>query len=153
MSTAGDSPTFDARIANFVTPKRSAAVAKRPLRTAPESIVNALRESVASLSGMEERAAFGYPAAFIDGKMFAGVFQRSIVTRLSPADRKRALQVPGAKVFEAAAGFEVSGYIDFPRAIAGDAELIRPWIKRAYAYAKSLHRAPAAPRKTRGSDG
>ena len=108
----------------------------RPIGT-PQSVTSAFTAAIADLNGVQARSARGYPAALCHGTMFAAVFRRSVVARLSPDDRKRALDVPGARVFQPSPGHHVIEFIEFPRAIAADPSLIRPWVERAYSYVTS----------------
>ena len=48
----------------------------------------------------ERRQMFGYPAGFVNGNMFGGLWQSSIVLRLGDADRERISNEHGAEPFE-----------------------------------------------------
>ena len=52
-------------------------------RTSPEPLVTRFEHAVAGLPEVLQRKMFGYPAAFVNGHMFAGVFQASLFVRLA----------------------------------------------------------------------
>ena len=67
---------------------------------APEALVALFERSTATIPDVEGRKMFGYPAAFIRGQMFSGLFQSSMILRLSPDDRAQFLEEFGATAFE-----------------------------------------------------
>ena len=52
-------------------------------RAAPAPLVARFEHVVAGLPEVLQRKMFGYPAAFVKGHMFAGVFQASLFVRLA----------------------------------------------------------------------
>ena len=59
-------------------------VARTPKwRAAPAPLVARFDHAVAALPEIQQRKMFGYPAAFVNGHMFAGVFQASLFVRLA----------------------------------------------------------------------
>jgi TfoX/Sxy family transcriptional regulator of competence genes len=85
----------------------------------------------------ERKKMFGYPAGFVNGNMFGGLWQSEIVLRLSDADRARMSADYGAAPFEPM-GRPMKGYVTVPAAIAGDSNQLRDWLKRAFDHAASL---------------
>jgi hypothetical protein len=67
-------------------------------RPSPPELIR--RFDAAIPAGVERRKMFGYSAAFLGGRLFAGLHQESVVLRLGPADRAELLAVPGAERFE-----------------------------------------------------
>ena len=51
--------------------------------------VRVFEETSSGLPGAERRKMFGYPAAFVNGNMFAGLHESGLVLRLPDADRGR----------------------------------------------------------------
>lgn len=80
---------------------------------------------------------FGYPALYLNGNMFAGTFQDKIVTRLSEADRARALKA-GAKPFEPMPGRPMKEYVVVPAADVGKPAALAKWVEQARTYAATL---------------
>ena len=96
---------------------------------------------------VERKKMFGYPAAFVNGNMFAGVFQDSIVVRL-PAERREALLREGAVPFEPM-GRPMREYVVVPAEVLRSAKSLKSWIERSLTYAKSLPPKSKKPRAAR----
>ena len=62
---------------------------------------------------------FGYPCAFVNGNMFAGLFQDRIFVRLSPDDRSGLDRTHGAIDFEPMPRRPMKAYAVVPDADAG----------------------------------
>jgi hypothetical protein len=75
------------------------------------------------------RKMFGYPAAFVNGHMFAGTHEHRIVVRLPE---------PDAAPFEPKPGRPMREYVVVPPAMRADGSALGPWLARALAYAASL---------------
>jgi TfoX/Sxy family transcriptional regulator of competence genes len=56
-------------------------------RKAPQSLVAYFDKIVPQDARIERRKMFGYPAAFINGNLFASLFQESCILRLRENDR------------------------------------------------------------------
>jgi TfoX/Sxy family transcriptional regulator of competence genes len=116
---------------------------------APADLVRVFGEMVQPLPGVAVRKMFGYPSAFFQGQMFAGLHQESMILRLSEEDRARFLTIEGASQFEPMAGRPMREYVVIPPAMIGQTSDVTAWLDRALAYAASL---PAKePKKTRKS--
>ena len=50
----------------------------------PQALIELFSESLPDDPGVEPRKVFGLPSAFVNGVMFAGVFQDSVFARLPP---------------------------------------------------------------------
>ena len=59
-------------------------------RKAPESLVSLFHASLPDDPRVEHRKMFGYPAAFTDGHLFAGLHQEDLILRLTESDRAEA---------------------------------------------------------------
>ncbi len=105
---------------------------------APEDLVRVFDKSIQSVPGAEKRKMFGYPAAFANGNMFAGLHQDSYVLRLSPADRSAFLKLPGAKLFEPMPGRTMAEYVVVPKAMTTSQTELAGWLAKAFGYAKTL---------------
>src|SRR5262249_43711000 len=82
---------------------------------APESLMVTFSNAVERLPTLEARKMFGYPAAFVNGNMFAGLFQSSMIVRLSEDDRRRS----GAPAFEPMPGRPMREYVVVPKDVLG----------------------------------
>lgn len=86
----------------------------------------------------ERRQMFGYPAAFVNGRMATGLHQEDLIVRLPEARRRALLKQPGARTFEPMPGRPMKEYVIVPPAIVDDAAQLRAWMREAIAHTASL---------------
>ena len=98
---------------------------------------------------IEHRKMFGYPAAFIDGNLFAGLHQETLMVRLSEADRDRARSDLRAEAFEPMPGRGMREYMALPDHVVADPTELGKWVQRSIAYALSLPPKASKPRRKR----
>jgi TfoX/Sxy family transcriptional regulator of competence genes len=85
-----------------------------------------------------ERKMFGYPAGFVNGNMFMGLFQDEMILRLPEEQRKKLIQKHGAKPFEPMPGRPMKEYVSLPRAVLKDRKELGTWVAKALEYGTSL---------------
>src|SRR5215471_2410195 len=74
---------------------------------------------------------FGGVAAKVNGNLFAGLFGRSTMLLLSEPDRKEALALEGAELFDPMGnGRARSDKVMLPESIMDEADELRRWIAR-----------------------
>jgi len=100
--------------------------------------VRVFGEAVGGLSGAEQRKMFGYPAAFVNGNMFAGLHENGLVLRLPDPDREALLKLPGAKPFEPMPGRPMREYVVAPSAFMTSPAEVKAWLRKSLAYGSSL---------------
>ncbi len=88
---------------------------------------------------------FGYPAAFVNGNMAAGLHENGLVLRLDEKERD-ALRKIGGRPF-VVMGRTMTGYILAPAEFTEKRAELKKWLARSVAYAKSL--PPKAKKKKR----
>src|SRR5262245_30359136 len=82
---------------------------------------------------------FGGVAAMTNGYMFAGLFARSFLVRLSEADQQEALGLDGAEPFDPMGnGRVMKDTIFMPETLMDEPAEMREWLSRALAYTLSL---------------
>ena len=111
----------------------------------PAELASAFEALVRPLPGVELRKMFGFPCAFFQGQMFAGLHQESMILRLSAEDRKRFLETEDSSIFEPVAGRPMREYVVVPPAMIGQPSGVTAWLDRSLAYAASL--PPKEPKK------
>jgi TfoX/Sxy family transcriptional regulator of competence genes len=89
------------------------------------------------------RQMFGYPAGFVNGNMFMGLFQESMIVRLAEPTREQLLKLDGAKDFGPMPGRPMKEYVAVPPAVIEDKEKLRFWTAKALEYGLSLKPKPA----------
>jgi TfoX/Sxy family transcriptional regulator of competence genes len=85
-----------------------------------------------------QRKMFGYPAAFVNGNMFMGLFEDRLILRLAEDSREQLLSVKGASPFEPMPGRPMREYVVVPPAILEARKKLATWVDRALAYGASL---------------
>src|SRR5262245_58388291 len=105
---------------------------------APEALVVLFASLIEELPGVETRKMFGYPAAFVKGQMFAGLFQSSMIVRLDPEGRARLSREQGARPFEPMPGRPMREYMAVPETLLSSREALASWLEQARGYAASL---------------
>jgi TfoX/Sxy family transcriptional regulator of competence genes len=110
----------------------------------PQDMVDTF-EAIVPKSGAEPRKMFGYPAAFVNGNMFMGLFQDKMMLRLGDDARHELLTLDGAAIFEPMPGRPMREYVVVPRSLLSNRSELSSWISRSLKYAASL---PAKGRKS-----
>ncbi len=87
---------------------------------------------------VSRRKMFGWPAAFVGGRMFTSLHRESVVIRLEPAQLAEFLLLPGAHPFEPMPGRPMTGYALAPVPMLADEPELRVWLERALAYTRTL---------------
>ena len=117
-------------------------------RKAPQSLVAYFDKIVPQDARIERRKMFGYPAAFINGNLFASLFQESCILRLRENDRDEMRVAFGARNFEPMAGRAMREYIVVPDEVLADADAMSEWMTRAMDYGAALAPKAKAGKKT-----
>jgi TfoX/Sxy family transcriptional regulator of competence genes len=107
-------------------------------------------KSLKPFSEIQTRKMFGYPVAFVNSHMFAGLHQNNMILRLSGDDRTGFLQQDGAKIFEPMPGRLMREYVVVPASMLRSAKPLDVWLKKAWTYARSLPPKAAASRNGKG---
>jgi hypothetical protein len=77
-------------------------------RKSPDALVQAFDHCLPIAAGVQRKAMFGYPCAFMNGHLFCGLHLDSIIVRL-PEGRRNALVARGASVFMPMPGQAMEG--------------------------------------------
>src|SRR6266508_4368189 len=105
-------------------------------KTSPE-LVAAFDKALPTSPSVTRRPMFGYASAFVNGNMFAGTFQDTIVVRLAKTDRAALLKLKGAAPFEPM-GHPMREYVVLPPSIIAKPTELGAWIERGHRYALTL---------------
>jgi len=116
---------------------------------APEELKNTFEKAMLSVPLAEKRKMFGYPCAFLNGQMFAGLYQTNMFLRLSAEDRPRFLELEDAKVFEPIPGRPMREYVVIPEPMLDNESELDAWLAKAFNYAVSLPPKAPKPKKTK----
>lgn len=106
-------------------------------RKSPQQLIDTF-EAVLPSPPATPRKMFGYPAAFVNGNMFMGLFQEDMILRLPQADRAELLKSKGARIFEPMPGRPMREYVVVPPSLVASHAELRPWVARALQYGETL---------------
>jgi TfoX/Sxy family transcriptional regulator of competence genes len=94
---------------------------------------------------------FGGVAAKVNGQMFAGLFARGAVVKLSEPDQKAALEIDGATMFDPMGnGRIMRDTVFLPESVMAEPDELRTWIRKALDFTASLP-AKKKPRPTKAA--
>ncbi len=82
-----------------------------PNGEAPFELIESFTKAITPLPGVEPRKMFGYPCAFVNGNLFAGLFQESMMMRLSPDDLAKFMKLKDAQHSERMPGRAMREYV------------------------------------------
>lgn len=114
-------------------------------KPAPAPLVSLFAGAIGSLPAVEAKKMFGYPAAFLNGNMMAGLFQDQMILRLSAPDRDALLRTGGTPF--APMGRTMREYVVVPETVLDSAKDLGAWLRKSASYVGSL---PAKQPKARG---
>jgi TfoX/Sxy family transcriptional regulator of competence genes len=100
----------------------------------PQSLVVSFGRAIEGFPDVETKTMFGYPAAFVNGNMFACLFQSRMMLRLSEEDRRAS----GARTFEPMPGRPMREYVEVPQEVLRSATLLDAWLRKGHGHASSL---------------
>jgi TfoX/Sxy family transcriptional regulator of competence genes len=104
--------------------------------------------------GVTTKTMFGSVCAFVNDNMFGGLFARSIMVKLSDADRREALALDGAEPFDPMGnGRVMTNAVLLPESVMDDRDEMRAWLARAYEHVKTLPPKRAKPARKNKSQG
>jgi TfoX/Sxy family transcriptional regulator of competence genes len=104
---------------------------------APDALVRRFNDAIAGVEGVQTRKMFGYPAAFLNGNMFTGLFRGSMIIRLDESDRQ-SLMKTGGQPFEPMSGRPMREYVVVPAKVIENARDVGRWLERSASYVATL---------------
>ena len=107
------------------------------LRKSPLELI-AIFDAVMPGPPAVRRLMFGFPAGFINGNMFMGLFEDKMILRLPDDLRDELMGVEGAKAFAPMAGRVMKAYVVVPDSLLGDRKTLSSWVSKALAHGESL---------------
>jgi TfoX/Sxy family transcriptional regulator of competence genes len=104
----------------------------------PEALVQLLDRVLPEGPNIERRKMFGYPCAFVNGNMFAGLFAAQMFVRLPAEERLSMMADQDAKPLEPMPGRPMKDYIVVPPALMIREKDLKTLVARAMAFGASL---------------
>src|SRR5271169_6163011 len=96
-----------------------------------------LFESVMPGPPAAQRKMFGYPAGFVNGNMFMGLFQESMILRLPTGPREEFVKRHDKNLFEPMPGRPMREYVAVPQSVIRDKRELARWVAKAFEYGAS----------------
>ncbi len=106
------------------------------------TLAGLLEDALAGLGAVTSRKMFGGVGYFVDGEMFACVWQSNVILKLSEPDRAEALAMPGGSTFDPAGGRPMKQLVVLSEDLLDDATRLREWARRSHGYARTLAGKP-----------
>lgn len=95
---------------------------------------------------------FGGVAAKVNGQMFAGLFARSAIAKLSKVDQQDALAMDGATMFDPMGnGRVMRDTVLLAESVMDEPEELRAWLRKAFDYTANLPAKKAKPKPTKAA--
>jgi TfoX/Sxy family transcriptional regulator of competence genes len=118
-------------------------------RKSPDALIDRFYAALPDAPEVERRKMFGYPCAFVNGNMFAGLHQEDMILRLPDADRAALAAMPGGGAFEPMPGRPMKEYVKVPPALVEDRRALSDWTARAHAHIAAMPPKVKKPRKAK----
>src|SRR5262245_20245670 len=87
---------------------------------------------------IERRTMFGFPCAFVNRNMFAGLHEERLFVRLDRLGRERLISVHEARPFEPMAGRVMREYVVVPEVLIGNRQRLAGLMANALRYVAGL---------------
>jgi TfoX/Sxy family transcriptional regulator of competence genes len=104
----------------------------------PASLIERFDRIVPRDPAVERRTMFGYPCAFVNGHMAAGLFGTKMFVRLPEDERKAFLETQGGTIFEPLPGRVMKEYAVVPAALLARDAALKRLVSRSLDYAGTL---------------
>ncbi|NHK29760.1 MAG: TfoX/Sxy family protein [Asgard group archaeon] len=105
----------------------------------PSEELSFLLDELTQFYNCSKRKMFGCPSYFVNGNMFAGVFEDTIYLRLSEEDQiETKEQFEDINQFEPLTGRKMREYIAISENLWQDVSIVKSLLAKAYSYASSL---------------
>jgi len=109
-----------------------------PWKKANKDLIELLEKQLGDCR-CERRLMFGSPTFFINGNMFAGVHEDTIIARLPENDQKEiSAKFDEVRPFTPMGGHVMKEYIAIPESVAVRPGVLKHWLDSSYRYAGSL---------------
>ncbi|HEX2659556.1 MAG TPA: TfoX/Sxy family protein [Polyangia bacterium] len=103
-----------------------------------DNLADWVRAALKGERSLEEKRMFGGVGMMLNGNMVVAVRGKGgLLVRIDPDDADEVLQEPGAKIMKMR-GKAMRGWITVDPSACSDRAVVRGWVKRGVAYAKSL---------------
>jgi TfoX/Sxy family transcriptional regulator of competence genes len=103
-----------------------------------QNFANRIREEVAEVDGITEKAMFGGLGFLLRGNMAVGIMSTGdLMVRVGPDGTDDALAKPGARLFEMR-GRSMTGWVVVDAGAVRTKRQLGPWVRRGVAFAASL---------------
>ena len=107
-------------------------------KKAPIELVEFIADKMKNVN-CDYKKMFGYPAYFINGNLFAGIYADKLFLRLSDSDMSEIMKDHNnVSYFEPMPGRAMKGYVVLPKTVYSDSKLFSEWLDKSIKYVSSL---------------
>ncbi len=107
-------------------------------KKSPQDLVDFIIEKMKG-KNCDFKKMFGYPAFFVNGNMFTGLFADNLFLRLSDSDKEKITkEYHGVGTFEVMPGRVMKDYVTIPKEVYCDEKTFDRWLDKSMKYASSL---------------
>lgn len=104
----------------------------------PPELIARFDQLVPADARVERRKMFGYPAAFVNGRLFAGLHQADLVLKLPAQDRTLLQEHGHARPFEPMPGRAMGDFVAVSGESLPQGEVMDAWMRRALEYVAAM---------------
>lgn len=117
---------------------RNAPRGKATFRKSSPATIALFENAIQHFPRARVRKMFGYPCAFVKGRMTTGIYEEKFFIRLPPERQQNLLGLPGARHFEPMPGRPMKNYVVLPAEVTGSARRLRGWLSTSINEAMQL---------------
>ena len=125
------------------------AIAKTRWKKSSPELVERFKKALPKDAAVEPRSMFGYPAAFVRGNYFAGLFEESVVIRMPEPQKSGLAALAKADGFNPMGGKPMTDWYVVPAKITSSATGLTRFLRAALAGAKELPEKKAKRKSTK----
>ena len=101
-------------------------------------LVHLFQDLIPHAPNIAQRKMFGFLCAFVNGNLFAGISQQSLMFRLTPAHYEAFLRQEGAARLEPRPGYFSKSFVVFQDPLSVADDVLAMWMQRALAFASRM---------------
>jgi TfoX/Sxy family transcriptional regulator of competence genes len=102
----------------------------------PPELIAAFESALPKDPRAERRKQFGFPCSFVNGNMWAGIFNDRIMLRVPETERAPFYKDGAAPMV--IMGRTMKDYVDVPPGVRGDVRALRRWLGQSFEWAATL---------------
>ncbi len=123
------------------------AASKSKWKKSSPELVERFKDALPKDGAIEPKSMFGYPAAFVSGNFFAGLFEESVVMRMPEAQKSKLSALAKADGFNPMGGKPMTDWWVVSAKVASTKTALAKFLGEALVLAKELPAKKKKPKK------